>query len=358
MGLLIFYVMLALGVSFMCSVMEAVLLSLTGPYITALEGENNPAAPRLKAFKTDVDRPLAAILSLNTVAHTVGAAGAGAQAQVVFGETWIAVSSAVLTLLILVVSEIIPKTIGAVYWRGLAPKIAPMLAGVIWITWPLVKMSEIITKAIAKGEGHGHMSREEFEALADVGRQQGLIDEAESKTLKNLLKFGTLKVRDAMTPRTVMISVRASQSVGEILTEHPDLRFTRLPILGDRPDDIQGYVLKTDLLLAAAKDEHDTAVTELKRSIHLVDEDARLWDVFQHLLKIREQVAVAVDQYGGVEGIITLEDLVETLLGMEIVDEVDNVQDMQALARERWRQRAERLGILQIGESLKPETDS
>lgn len=345
MGLLILYVLLALGVSFVCSVMEAVLLSLTGPYISALDSEDHPIAPQLRSYKEDVDRPLAAILSLNTVAHTVGAAGAGAQAQVVFGEAWIAVSSAVLTLLILVVSEIIPKTIGAVYWRSLAPLVARTLGWVLKLTWPLVKMSELITKAIAAKNHHGGMSREEFEALADIGRKQGLIDEAESKTLKNLLRFGSLCVKDAMTPRTVMISFPLSQTVGALMKSHPDLRFTRIPVLGDAPDDVQGYVLKTDLLLAAAHDQHDRPIAELMRPITLVDEDARLWDVFQNLLKAREQIAIVVDQYGGVEGVITLEDLVETLLGMEIVDEVDNVRDMQALARERWRQRAERLGL-------------
>lgn len=350
MGLLIFYVLLALGVSFMCSVMEAVLLSITNPYISALEAEGHAMAPEMRNFKNDVDRPLAAILSLNTVAHTVGAAGAGAQAQVVFGETWIAVSSAVLTLLILVISEIIPKTIGAVYWRSLGPWVARMLKWVMWITWPLVKLSELITKAIAKGEGHGHMSREEFEALADIGHKQGLIDDAESKTLKNLLKFGSLHVKDAMTPRTVVVSVNGGQTVGEVLSAHPELRFTRLPLLGEGPDDVLGYILKTDLLLAAARDEQDTPISNLKRPVQIVSEEAKLWDVFQTLLKAREHMAIAVDQYGGVGGVISLEDLVETLLGMEILDEADNVRDMQALARERWRRRAERLGILPLGD--------
>lgn len=354
MALLVAYVVLALGVSFLCSLMEAVLLSLTPAYIAALHADGHPTAASLQEYKQNVDRPLAAILSLNTVAHTVGAAGAGAQAQVVFGEAWFAVASAVLTLLILIVSEIIPKTLGAVAWRALGPFVARMLGVVIIITWPLVKLSELVTEALARGKPHGRMSRQEFEALADVGRQEGLIDETESKTLKHLLRFGRLTVADAMTPRTVLVTVPETATVGEVIAEHPELRFSRLPVRGSGPDEILGYVLKDALLLKAAEGAPETPIRELLRPITMVPVDQLLWDVFENLLKAREHIALAVGPYGGTAGVITLEDLVETLLGMEIVDEVDGVHDMQALAREQWRKRARRLGLIATGEPSEP----
>jgi len=359
LALLFVYVALALGVSFLCSLMEAVLLSLTPAYIAALQSDGHPMAERLQSYKDNVDRPLAAILSLNTVAHTVGAAGAGAQAQAVFGEAWFAVASAVLTLLILIVSEIIPKTLGALGWRSLAPYIARLLHGVMIITWPLVKLSEFVTEAIARGKPHGRMSRQEFEALADIGHAEGLIDATESKTLKHLLRFGRLTVRDAMTPRTVMVTVPETATVADVITAHPELRFSRMPVRGKGPDEIRGYVLKDTLLVKAAEGERDAPIRDMIRPITMVPVGEVLWSVFENLLKAGEHIALAVDPYGGTAGIITLEDLVETLLGMEIVDEMDGVRDMQVLARDQWRKRALRLGLVteDAGEA-KTETET
>jgi len=347
---LIFYVGLALGVSFLCSLMEAVLLSITPSYVGALQSEGSALGDRLKQYKEDIDRPLAAILSLNTIAHTVGAAGAGAQAQAVFGDAWLAVISAVLTLLILVFSEIIPKTLGAVFWRALASPIGRMLPVVMLITWPLVKLSEYVTRALTRGKRGGRMSRAEFEALADIGHRQGLIDETETTTLKHLLRFGRLRVQDALTPRTVMQTLSADMTVGEVLEHFPALTFSLLPLRGEGADEILGYVLKDDLLLAGAHDRHETPLSAMRRDITIFPVDARLWDVFRELLQVREHIALAVDPYGGTAGIITLEDLVETLLGMEIVDEVDHVSDMQVHAKKRWWRRAKRLGLSPDGE--------
>lgn len=350
MGLLIAYITSALAVSFLCSLMEAVLLTLTPTYIGTLKAAGHPLGDRLQRFKEDIDRPLAAILSLNTVAHTVGAAGAGAQAQVIWGEDSLAIASAILTLLILILSEIIPKTLGAVYWRPLAPFVGRVLGVVLIITWPLVKLSELVTRLLTGGERPGHMSREEFEALADIGRHQGLINDTEATTLKHILRFGRLRVEDAMTPRTVMLTLDAESTVGEIIDTHPDLRFSRLPICGEDTDEILGYVLKDELLLAAAQGRRDTPLTALRRDIRIHHHDTRLADVFPEMLKAREHIALVVDRYGGTAGLITLEDLVETLLGMEIVDEVDNVRDMQALAKKRWWQRAKSLGLRPAGD--------
>ncbi|MCB9763683.1 MAG: HlyC/CorC family transporter [Alphaproteobacteria bacterium] len=358
MALLVFYVVLALGVSFTCSIMEAVLLSVTPGYITALDAQNAPAAARLRALKADVDRPLAAILSLNTVAHTIGAAGAGAQVQAIYGEASLAIGSAILTILILVVSEIIPKTLGAVYWRSLAPFVGRALGPLMLLMWPLVKLSEGITRLISPKGGHGAMSREEIEAMADVGRAQGLIDDAESAALKNLLAFGRLSVHDAMTPRTVMLTFPQDHTVLQALEQVPELRFSRIPVYGSRPDHLTGYVLKDQLLLTAARGQSDTRLSELIRPLTMVPQTMKLRELFERLLTSREHVAVALDEYGGVVGLITMEDLLETLLGMEIVDEVDGVEDMRKLAREQWLRRARRLGLVPEGSEQWPPPES
>lgn len=351
MGLLVFYVVLALGISFLCSVMEAVLLSVTPAYVTALEAEKPAVGARLRALKTTVDRPLAAILSLNTIAHTIGAAGAGAQAQAVFGDAWLTAASIILTILILVFSEIIPKTLGAAFWRPLAPSVAALLGPMLIAMWPFVRLSELITRLLNAGHAHGQMSREEFEAMADVGREHGVIDEAESLTIKHLFEFGELTVRDALTPRTVLVSFPANWTVEEALARHPELNFSRVPLLdAEHPDEPLGYVLRTDLLLAAARGERDTPLIALKRPLRVVEDTMLLSDLLEQMQAGGEHIALVVDEYGGLVGVITLEDLVESLLGMEIVDEVDRVRDLQSMARERWRKRrARHLGLREGG---------
>jgi CBS domain containing-hemolysin-like protein len=346
MALLIFYVSLALGVSFLCSVMEAVLLSVTPSFVAHTEKRQPHLGTRLRALKRDVDRPLAAILSLNTIAHTVGAAGAGAQAVAVFGDAWVGVISAVLTFLILVVSEIIPKTLGAVYWRQLTPWVVRLLVPTTWLMWPLVKMAQGLTRLMARGRQHEIVSREELTALADLGARHGVVREEELRILKNLFRLGKLQVRDVMTPRTVVFALPASQTVAETLELHPEIRFSRLPIYGRNRDDVRGFVLKHDVLLGAAEGRGDTPLTELSRPLEAVSEELSLRGLFERLIELSSHIALVVDEYGGTAGIVTLEDVVETLLGLEIVDESDAVQDMQQLARQKWRERAVRLGIV------------
>ena len=345
MTLLIFYVSLALGVSFLCSVMEAVLLSVTPSFVARAERTQPRLGARLRALKADVDRPLAAILSLNTIAHTVGAAGAGAQAVAVFGEAWVGVISAVLTFLILVISEIIPKTLGAVYWRRLTPGVVRLLVPTMWLMWPLVKLAQGLTKLLTRGKKHVAVSREELTALADLGAREGVVREEESRILKNLFRLEKVRVRDIMTPRTVVFALPASQTVDETLAKHPEIRFSRLPIYGRDFDDVRGFVLKHDVLLRAAEDRGDTPLEELLRPIEAVSEELPLPGLFDRLMDNRAHIALVVDEYGGTSGIVTLEDLVETLLGLEIVDEADRHRDMQELARQKWRERAARLGL-------------
>ena len=360
MALLVFYVLLALGVSFLCSVLEAVLLSVTPSYVAALEDDRPAAAEQLRTLKDDIDRPLAAILSLNTIAHTIGAAGAGAQAAKVYGSTSVGIFSAVLTLLILIISEIIPKTLGASYWRELAPLSARSLRLLILVLYPLVVMSQGITRLLARGEKQASVSREEITALAELGHQEGVFEKEESRILKNLFRFSSLRVRGIMTPRTVLFGLPETHTVGEVMHDHAHLRFSRIPLYGKNRDDVTGYVLKDDLLLKAAQDEQALALSEFKREMFVVPDTLPLPEFFERLLDKSEHIALVVDEYGGVAGVASMEDVVETLLGLEIVDEADSAEDMQELARQQWLNRARRLGVVSddFGETQGEETES
>ncbi len=346
--LLFVYIAIAIGVSFLCSIMEAVLLSVTPAYIGALESEKPTVAARLRELKSDVDRPLAAILTLNTVAHTIGAAGAGAEAAAVFGNNAIGVFSAILTLAILVLSEIIPKTLGAVYWRGLAPLVSRMLKPLIYMLYPLVIMSQWFAKLLTRGEKKGDVSREELAALADIGAEEGVFEDREARLFKSLLKFESLAASDVMTPRTVVVAFPESATVEELVdAKRP---FSRYPVYANDRDDISGYVLLGDALTEVADDRHSTPLSAVRRDLVAVPEDESLLEVFEDLVDGREHIALVVDEYGGTAGIVTMEDVIETLLGLEITDETDRTEDMQVLARDQWRARAERLGLLDDAE--------
>lgn len=357
MGLLLLYVALAIGVSFLCSIMEAVLLSVTPSYVAALEREGSAVGKRIHQFKENVDRPLAAILSLNTIAHTVGAAGVGAQAAIVFGEAYTGIVAGVLTLLILVLSEIIPKTLGAVYWRTLTPVIVRLLTATIIVMWPLVKLSQGLTYLLSQEEDQAAFSREEFTAMAELGEEEGVFEEKESRILRNLFRFNSLRVKDVMTPRTVIFQLPERKTIGDVVEEHDEFRFSRIPVYDDDPDDITGYVLKDEMLLRAAQEEFDVSLSEISRDILVVHETLPLPDLLERLLDRLEHIALVVDEYGGVAGVVTMEDVVETLLGLEIVDEADSVEDMQALARKQWFKRARELGMVS-DEALEAPTNA
>lgn len=345
MTLLIIFVALAIGVSFLCSILEAVLLSVTPSYTAVLETERPALAARLARLKQDIDRPLAAILTLNTIAHTVGAAGAGAQAAVVFGDASLGIFSAVLTFLILVLSEIIPKTIGATYWRALVPAVSRILPPLILSLWPLVKMSQMLTKLLSGGEKKQQVSREELSALATVGQREGTVDASESRILQNLLRLDALTVADIMTPRTVVYALSQDATIGSLIDDLESMRFSRIPIYDDSVDRVTGFVLKTEILIKAVNDEDDAVISELRRDLTHVTANMHLRELFDHLLQFDRHIALVVDDFGGTAGIVTLEDVVETLLGLEIVDEVDTIEDLQAQARKQWEERAERLGL-------------
>lgn len=348
MTLLLVYMALALGVSFLCSIMEAVLLSVSPSFVARQEQEGNQLGVKLRKFKDNVDQPLAAILSLNTIAHTVGAAGAGAQAAAVFGDVYIGVISAVLTFLILVVSEIIPKTLGAAYWRQLSPFVVRALEMTIWSMWPLVKLADVLTRMLTKSRQTGKVHREEFIALANLGAKEGVFHKYESRILNNLFCFREVRAMDIMTPRTVVFALSENLSVDETLSLHAHLPFSRIPVYGESLDDITGFVLKNEAL-RAGQEQGASLLSELRRPLVVVAEDLPLHRLFERLMQEQAHIALVVDDYGGTQGVVTMEDFIETLLGLEIVDEIDTVEDMQAMAREQWRRRARNLGLSDDG---------
>lgn len=344
MHLLLIYLFTALGLSFLCSLLESVFLSITPGFIGAYEKKAPVTGRLMRRLKKDIDRPLAAILSLNTMAHTVGAAGVGAQSMVVFGSEYVAITSAVLTFLILIFTEIIPKTFGALYWRDLAPFTVRTVRLMILLLYPLVFMCLALTRLISKNKTQRGFSREEFLAIADIGFQEGKFREEESRIIKNLFLLRKLSADDIMTPRTVMFTLPASMTVGEAI-KIPDTKFSRIPIYQDHSDDIVGFVLRGDIYLEASRGNQDKPLIALRRDLPAVPETVSLTQIFELFLK-RQQALLVVDEHGGVAGIVTMEDIIETLLGIEIMDETDTVADMRALAKQRWLKRARSLGIV------------
>ena len=346
MALLVIYILVALVFSFLCSIAEAVLLSITPSYIERRR-EKSPARAALlsRLRQSGIDQSLAAILTLNTIAHTVGAVGAGAQATKVFGNAWIGVFSAVMTLLILFLSEIVPKTIGAVHWRTLAWPTALFVRFLIRILYPLIWIAEKLTRLIAHGKNMHVFSRDEFIAMADVGHRSGNIDEHESRIFRNLFEMQSLRAMDVMTPRTVIFALQQDLTLSEAAELVAGKPFSRYPIYNRDIDDVPGFALKEDIFTGAMDKGSETTLADIRRDLHAVPESTTLAMLLEFLLKERQHIALVVDEYGGTAGLVTLEDVVETLLGMEIVDEMDEVRDMRALARQQWVKRARRLGL-------------
>lgn len=341
--ILVIYAVLAIGVSFFCSIAEAVLLSITPSFIAIQKQKNPTKGQQIASLKANIDRPLVSILSLNTIAHTVGATGVGAQASKVFGSEAIGIVSAVMTFLILFLSEIIPKTIGAVYWKKLASVTSTCLVILSKAFYPFIVVSELITRAIGKASHH-KVTREELGVLADLSRDSGQIGHSESRILKSLLSMPNTTVGDIMTPRTVLISFDKTLTIKEAMSQKPNLPVSRIPIFKENIDQIIGFVLRDDMLVQAAKGEDQKPLEALKRPILTMPSSSNLLRVFEELLKVKQQIALIVDEYGGTHGVVTLEDIVETILGIEIVDEADQQADMRELARKKWRARMKKIG--------------
>jgi len=345
--LLVIYLLVALVFSFLCSVFEAVLLSIRRPYIET-QKENKPRNAAIwDKLSNDINRPLSAILILNTVAHTVGAAGVGAQAMKIFGDAPLTtgIISGVLTVLILLLSEIIPKTLGAVYWKQLAPATGILLTNLTRLMSPLIWITEKITSGISHGQKKGAYSRAEFIAMADIGEKEGAIEENEGRIMKNLFELRDTMVRHAATPRTVVFALPESCTIAEFMENHADKPFSRIPIYRDNLDDLDGFVLRIELLQALAQGHGEDQLSKYRRPIHAVPRTQTLSTLFNDMIAQRIHIAATLDEFGAFSGIITLEDVIETLLGTEIVDEVDHHDDMQQMARELWKKRAEKMGL-------------
>jgi len=339
MVLLLFYLFLALVVSFLCSITEAVLLSTPQPFLLAKQESGILWAQKFIVYKSNINKPLSAILSLNTVAHTVGAAGVGAQAVNLFGESYFGIVSGILTLLILIVTEIIPKTIGAKMWRNLAKSTYFIISFMIFLTYPLVVMSTFITSLISDDKTTFSTSRAEISALASIGANEGVFSESEHKIIQNLLKLKNVKVTEVMTPRVVMTVADENLLLNDFLKSKDFMRFSRIPVYSDNDENITGYVLRQNVLEKLAIDEHQLKLSDIKRNIVSVPNSNLLFKVWEKLLISKEHIALIYDEYGGVDGIVTMEDIIETLLGLEIMDEKDTIVDMQKYARDRWLSR-------------------
>ena len=362
MTLLIVFFLISITFSFLCSIWEAVLLSITPSYARIKLKEGGKVGELLKEYKDpkNIDRPLSAILTLNTIAHTVGAMGVGAQAEKIWAsESGIdflglhvgssAIIGTVMTLAILILSEIIPKTLGANYWKQLTPFTVRSLSIIITILSPLVWVSQLITKALKKEKSKSVLSRADFTAMAELGEEEGVFDQGESKILQNLLSFNYVEVKHVMTPRTVVKAAEENTTINDFYAENKELHFSRIPLYKDTQDNINGYILKDEMLASIIDGNGDAPLGDIRRELKAVKTNAALPDVFSQLMENREHIALAVDEFGTMAGIVTMEDIIETLLGMEIVDEMDGIEDMQALARKKWETRAKNLGI--IGEN-------
>ena len=347
--LIILFYLISSCASFLCSVLEAVLLSISPAFVERQSTDNPAIGASLGEFQKNIDRPLAAILTLNTIAHTVGAIGVGAQAAVIWGDSIVAtiVIPVVMTLAILILSEIIPKTLGAMYWQELAAFTVRTLKIIMLVLAPLVVVSQFITRLLLRGKNKSVLSRADFSAMTELGAREGVFDERESSLLRNFMRFDSVRAKDVMTPRTVVVAAQQDQTLSEFHNEHPTLRFSRIPLYTDSKDHVTGYFLRDDLLSALVADKGEQPLSSLQRELSAVKEQFPIPELFAHFTNEHSHIAMVVDDLGGMAGLVTMEDVIETLLGMEIVDEVDGDADMQVLARRQWERRAEKLGLIE-----------
>lgn len=319
-------------------------MSTTHSFLQMKEDEGDASAALLHQYKQDTDRPLAAILSLNTIANTIGAAGVGQQATLVFGSQWFGLVSAITTILILVFSEIIPKTIGTTRWRSLTGFTAKTLRVLIFVLYPIVRMVEMLTRLVTPkdAEDDPAISREEVSAMANVGEEEGVFDEDENKIIQNIIKLDDVKAYDIMTPRVVAATAPEQMTLADFYKVDKYDHFSRIPVYADSPEFITGYILRSDALEYLAEDKFNVRLKDIKRPLPYFNEETSIPDIWDALIQHKEQISIVIDEYGAFQGIISLEDVIETVFGLEITDENDQFTDMQQYARERWQQRQKR----------------
>ena len=339
MNTLFFYFFLALGVSFLCSLLESIILSITHSHVAVLAKTGSQTGRLLENMKENINKPLAAILTVNTVANVVGAAGVGAQAMKLFGSEWVAILSGLLTLCILIFSEIIPKTLGTVYWRPLAGPAVYMIRGLIYLTYPFVFLSNYFSKIFASENHQQKVSRQEVVAMAEMGEDEGSIREKESDIIENLLNLNDVVAEDVMTPRSVIFALQKDSTVGDVVEEHTPIAFSRIPIFDKDMDDILGFIHRYDLVNKQAEDQFHIKMKDILEPIHTVKQEDSIASILDEFVRRRQQIFMVIDEFGTTTGLITLEDAIETLLGVEIVDEHDSVVDMRKLATEKFRRK-------------------
>ncbi len=370
MTLLIVYALISILASFLCSILEAALLSFTPTFIKIKQNEGKAYANTLTEFKKDIDVPLTAILTLNTIAHTVGAILVGNQAGIlaaesgydysILGINFVGIVSAIMTILILILSEIIPKTIGASYWKHLGNFTAKALRVIIFplkytgIMWLLL----LTTRVIGSSAHANTMSREEFMAITDEAEKEGVFKENETTFIKNLLVFKSVLAKDVMTPFSVAMIADEQESIKEFVDNHQNLKFSRIPIYKSKPNNITGFVLKDEVLENMIQEKGDSLLSSLRREVLITYSHTPIPKLFEFFVEKRAHLAVVSDEFGNTVGIITMEDIIETLLGLEIMDESDSIEDMQHLARKNWERRAKRIGIISEEEREDQEKDS
>ena len=351
LSLLIVFFVLAIVFSFLCSLWEAVLLSITPTYARIQQKNGSAIGQYLQDFKENIDKPLAAILTLNTIAHTVGAIGVGEQAAAIWSESNPLITRllvpAVMTLAVLILSEIVPKTIGALHWQRLAKFTVYSLRFLMFVLAPLVWMGQLVTRSLKSDSDQPVLTRNDFLAMAELGAQEGVFEPGESRMLGSMLKFQSIEVSDVMTPRTVVTATTEEQTIAAYYHEQTSKHFSRIPTFSEgNKDSITGYIMKVDVIEALLDGRGDELLSNLVRDIVAVSESHAITDLFKILTERKEHIAVVLDEFGGMDGIITMEDIIETLLGMEIVDETDTDIDMRVLAQRHREKRAKDLGAL------------
>jgi len=348
-SLLVIFFVLAIVFSFLCSLWEAVLLSITPTYARIEQRKGSSLGATLHDFKENIDKPLAAILTLNTIAHTVGAIGVGEQAAIIWSESNPLITRllvpAVMTLAVLILSEIIPKTIGALHWKKLVKFTVVSLRLLMFILAPLVWMGQLVTKSLKKNIDQPVLTRSDFLAMAELGAQEGIFEPSESQMLDSMLKFISIEVSDVMTPRTVVSATTEDQTIAHYYEHRKSRQFSRIPThSASNKDLITGYILKVDVIEALLEGRGEEALNTLRRDIVAVDKSYAITELLKILTDKNEHIAVVLDEFGGMHGIITMEDIIETILGMEIVDETDSDIDMRVLAQRHREKRAKALG--------------
>tara|TARA_B110000444_G_scaffold120019_1_gene112807 strand:- start:93 stop:1148 length:1056 start_codon:yes stop_codon:yes gene_type:complete len=343
MTALLVYFFIALVVSFLCSLLESVLLSVSHAHIAVLVKEGSKRGNLMFSLKENINRPLSAILTINTIANTVGAAGVGAQTYSVFGSSWVAISSIILTLSILFFSEIIPKTLGANYTKSLVGFTAYMISILIFLVFPMVFIGEKISKILSRdNQDNSKASRAELIAMAELSEDEGAIDSQEGDIIENLMKLDNILAEEVMTPRSVIFSLSNEDTVGQVVNKYSPLVFSRIPIFKNSLDQVIGFVHRYDLVNKQAEDKFDVTMNSLMEPVHTVKDSDSVSTILDQFVKRRQQIFIVEDEFGTTTGLISLEDAIETLLGVEIVDEHDSVVDMRKLASAKLEKRQQK----------------